>query len=212
MILRSNLDGSGVETVVTGVVAGLGIDVDPLPGTVYWTEAFGIESKIRRADYGGGNVQTVVALAEQVWDVAVDPIGGKIYWADRDFVRRADLDGGNPQAIVATVQAQIGVLAIAVDPGLGKVYWSEVGTGSAFQVPARIRRANLDGSNPQSILVENGAGVAAAAALVLDASGSLDWGCGTEPLPIAVPASSVWTAGGLALLLLGLAALLLRSR
>ena len=68
----------------------------------------------------------------------------KLYWTNAlNNIRRADLDGTNAQILVPI--GPVVARGIAVDPVRGKVYWTERDT-------ARIRRANLDGSNPEDFV------------------------------------------------------------
>ena len=67
----------------------------------------------------------------------------KIYWTNwtEKKIQAANLNGSNVQDLVSTEFEPYG---IAVDPLGGKIYWTE-GTGL-------IRRANLDGSTPETLL------------------------------------------------------------
>jgi sugar lactone lactonase YvrE len=60
-------------------------------------------------------------------------------------VVQAFIDGGNPKPIATTVGIATGV---AVDPVGGKIYWTEYGNGPKDDA---IRRANLDGSNVETL-------------------------------------------------------------
>jgi len=70
----------------------------------------------------------------------------QIYWTggygeDRS-VQRADITGGNIETLVSGYNTPSG---IAVDLSAGKMYWGEFWAG-------KIMRANLDGSNVESII------------------------------------------------------------
>jgi hypothetical protein len=57
-IMRANADGSGVETLVTGLRHPRGMSLDIPGGQMYWTEP-GLPA-IRRAHLDGTGVETVV--------------------------------------------------------------------------------------------------------------------------------------------------------
>ena len=145
-IRRANLDGSGVEDVVTaGLSAPLGIAVDPAGGKVYWVD--NVARKVQRANLDGSGVEDLVTepalpglLLPQ--GIAVDPVGGKIYWTDRNGfkIRRANLDGTGVESIVNAFTPD----RIAIDPAAGKIYWANA-------VGQKIHRANLDGSGVEDV-------------------------------------------------------------
>ena len=57
-IQRSNLDGSGVENLVTtGIVDPWGIALDVAGGKMYWTDAF---DRIKRSNLDGSDVENLV--------------------------------------------------------------------------------------------------------------------------------------------------------
>ena len=59
-IWRANLDGSGVEAIVTsGLNTPSGIAVNSAEGKVYWTDA-GFEDEIQRANLDGSGVEDLV--------------------------------------------------------------------------------------------------------------------------------------------------------
>lgn len=96
-IQRSNLDGSSVEDVVTGLGRPLGVHVAPSIEKVFWTDndtdSIGIASTtgLNQAvtlDLGIPNLRTPS-------DVDYDSSTGILYWVDsnRNFIQRAELQG-----------------------------------------------------------------------------------------------------------------------
>jgi hypothetical protein len=91
--------------------------------------------------------------------LAVDPAREMIYWTERTeadplgwHVRRARYDGTNQELLAATTVA--GAMGLALDPVGGKVYF---GGGLGSGDPNRagiIMRANLDGSDVETIVSE----------------------------------------------------------
>ncbi len=149
-VQRANLDGSGLEYIVTAISGDAsGIAVDPDGGKVYWViKATGKEhAKIRRASLDGSSAETLVTAywVTRPADVALDLGAGKMYWTDSgvDSIRRSDLDGSNIEVLVDTgLNVPAG---IALDLVGGKVYWTDYGNHT-------IMRADLDGTNAETIL------------------------------------------------------------
>ena len=83
-IQRSNLDGSGVEDLVTsddGLEDLGGIALDVSGGKMYWTEAGA--AKIQRSNLDGSDVENLVTTGlEGPFGIALDVSGGKMYWTD----------------------------------------------------------------------------------------------------------------------------------
>lgn len=80
-IQRSNLNGSGVEDLVTGLSIPMGIALDVAAGKMYWTDT-GID-KIQRANLDGSGVEDLVATGlEDPLGIALDIAAGKMYWVD----------------------------------------------------------------------------------------------------------------------------------
>ena len=153
-IQRANLDGSNVQDLVTrGLEDPAGIALDVAGGKMYWTDNG--TNKIQRANLDGSNVQDLVTrgLLNPV-GIALDVAGGKMYWTDNgtDKIQRANLDGSNVQDLVT--QGLENPNIIALDVAGGKMYWTDVGElGSGAQFgKEKIQRANLDGSNVQTLI------------------------------------------------------------
>ena len=66
-------------------------------------------------------------------------------------VQRANLDGSSPEALVTT--GLVNPQGIALDVAGGKMYWTDSGTGGPNALEDdKIQRANLDGSNVETLL------------------------------------------------------------
>ena len=144
-IQRANLDGSGVEELVTtGLFSPADVALDPGSGKMYWTD-FGID-KIQRANLDGSGVEELVSTGlSSPTGLALDLFAGKMYWTDSgiDKIQRANLDGSGVEELVTT-----GLLApsdLALDPLGGKMYWMDYGID-------KIQRANLDGSGVEDLV------------------------------------------------------------
>ena len=158
-IQRSNLDGSGVEDLVTtGLAAPSDIALDVSGGKLYWTEPFG--NKIQRSNLDGSGVEDLVITGlDFPLGIALDVSGGKLYWTEPVKIRRSNLDGSSVEDLITTgLESPLG---IALDVSGGKLYWTDAGT-------AKIRRSNLDGSGVEDLVT---IGLEAPWGIALDVSG-----------------------------------------
>ena len=143
-IQRANLDGSSVEVLVPYPPAGYcvaSVELDLINGKIYWTEDF--VGSFGRANLDGSAAE--ILLPDQVGgSLALDVGAGKIYWANYGVsgVWTANLDGTDPENLIP-----VGVGGIEIDESQWKIYWTE---GS------KIRRANLDASNMEDVMVRPG--------------------------------------------------------
>ena len=186
-IWRMNLDGSGLESIVTGLIDPYGIALDVAGGKVYWSDDDG---NISRSNLDGSNVEPGIVHIDgaQMRAVTLDPANNKMYFYEVNLENLyvANLDGSNPTVLISGVYGYAilldkqngkiyfddqnanngdGALAMANLDGTGrvnisdaatriyglvldasenKVYWSGRDTGT-------ITRANLDGSNPETL-------------------------------------------------------------
>jgi uncharacterized protein YjbI with pentapeptide repeats len=148
-VRRVDTDGGNLQTLVE-VGGGLrSLDVDTLHGKIYWTDVNNFV--IRRANLDGSNMEDVITSGLAFPSaIRVDAVGGKIYWGDQtnEEIRRADLDGSNAEPIISTPFHR----GIALDLAGGKIYWST----SSNATQGTIRRANLDGSVPETVVPVGG--------------------------------------------------------
>ena len=162
-IQRANLDGTDIQDIVTGLDEPIGIALDVAGGKIYWTDEG--THKIQRANLDGTNIQDIVVTGlVYPSGIALDVADGKIYWAyspryyadiGTGKIQRANLNGTNIQDIVTGLETERIALGIAE----GKIYWTEKKQVHEGQWTAddryahKIQRANLDGTNVQSIVV-----------------------------------------------------------
>jgi sugar lactone lactonase YvrE len=104
-ILRAELDGSNVDTIVTGVDKPARIALDIPGGKVYWTD-YTIDV-VRRANLDGSSVQDLYVVGENLNPdgIALDLGAGKVYWAqsyttNREKIMRMNLDGTDPEDVI----------------------------------------------------------------------------------------------------------------
>ena len=160
-IQRANLDGSGIEDLVSG--AGLdgpdGLALDMAGGKMYWTDAGA--NKIQRADLNGANVEDLVTGLGIPYGLALDVTGGKMYWTNRQTnkIQRADLSGANVEDLITSGLTFPGGLALDVSGR--KMYWTNPGAN-------KIQRSDLDGSGVEDLVTS---GVSSPTGITLDISG-----------------------------------------
>jgi hypothetical protein len=159
-IRRANLDGSGLENLVTAVGTNLqnilaGIAVDADAGTVYWSDReFSGAGRLNRADVSGLNSNIEhIDVGGNPQRIALDVGADLLYWADSGAgqIRKIAITGGFTGTATPTtlVTGQSGATGIALDAAAGQIYWAIQEAGS---VPSVIRRANDDGSGIETVL------------------------------------------------------------
>jgi sugar lactone lactonase YvrE len=163
-IQRANLNGTGVEDLVTGLGIPLGIALDIAAGKMYWGDSG--PDKIQRANLDGTGVEDLVTAGlEDPIGIALDIAAGKMYWTDAitQKIQRANLDGTSVEDLVtAGLDRPAG---IALDVAAGKMYWTDFGT-------AKVQRANLDGTSVEDLVT----GLSVPEGLALDvAAGKMYW-------------------------------------
>ena len=107
----SNLDGSGVQTLVTGLRNWAAtLAADARTGTLFWAD----ERNIWRASLDGTD-RHVIQGAYYPGEVIVDPVDGKVYWRTAESIIRANLDGSHRETVL-TAASWIEGFAIVHDP------------------------------------------------------------------------------------------------
>ena len=140
-IQRANLDGSGIEDVLTGITVH-SLVVDQIGAKMYWTDPTGV--RIRRSDLDGTSIEDLVTSLGQPGGIALDVGGGKMYWTDAGLntVERANLDGTGQEVLVGTIS---GAHGLRLDVAGGKMYWADSANG-------KLQRANLDGTSVEDLV------------------------------------------------------------
>ena len=153
-IHRLSSDGTHRQNIVPRLRGPTGIALDVVAGKIYWAEWW--DNKIQRSNLDGTNIQDIITRYRDPGPIALDTARNKIYWAGDHGIQRSNLDGTDIQDIVTGLENPAD---IALDIAGGKIYWSEKRLvydppgWSDDEYTHRIRRANLDGTNVQSIVV-----------------------------------------------------------
>ena len=144
-IWRMNLDGTGLEAIVTGINDPYGVDLDLTNGKVYWADDAG---NISRANLDGSSPQIgIVNISGGLMRaVSLDPASNKMYFyeVDQENLYVANLDGSNPAVLIPGVYGY----AILVDTQNDKIYYDDQNANGG---DGALMRANLDGSGAVNI-------------------------------------------------------------
>ena len=161
-IQRANRDGSNYGRVlnVENYVPELALDSER--GQLYWVEqgrGANRINRIRRANLDGSNQQDIVTgLGNPPSGLALDVLGGKIYWSyisSATLIQRANIDGSNIEDVVTEKSDEVrDFVNLAVDPVRRKIYWVRRTSGQN-RLLTEIQRANLDGSNLETVINPN---------------------------------------------------------
>lgn len=112
---------------------------------IYWSTITG--QTIRRARLDGSGMETILSGGNNAFGgIAFDVANGHLYSGDRTAMFLANLDGSGRTNLVTTLGGN-GIGDVEIDPIGGKIYWTEGGVS----FPLTVRRANLDGTQPETI-------------------------------------------------------------
>jgi len=154
VIKTANRDGSEVMTVVSEVSGAAEIALDIVRGKMYWA-AFNtaFPGTIERSNLDGTGREVLVDDVN-AFGVALDHAAQKLYWTEFTFgsspgaLFRSNLDGTSIEFLLEGRRPR----SIALDVASGKMYWSSNPT-QGESGPSKIRRANLDGSGEEDVVV-----------------------------------------------------------
>jgi len=127
-IYRVNLDGTNMETIVSGwsCYSYGGLAVDPTGGKVYFGNSK--DKKILCANLDGSDPEDLLVIdpVEAFFMMALDIPAGKMYWTDtaNGKIRRANLDGSGAEDVV-TGLANPNAIAVAPGASGGVAFWSD---------------------------------------------------------------------------------------
>ncbi len=131
-LFRCELDGSHQQRLVSGLDEIDDMELDPIAGKIYWSEAG--SRRIRRANLDGSGVETLVSGVQNLRALGLDLEAETLYFGDLTTIYVADLDGSGATQIVTDA----GIREIEVDTVNDKLYYAR---GN------RTRWCDLDGTN-----------------------------------------------------------------
>ncbi|MBL4885479.1 MAG: PEP-CTERM sorting domain-containing protein [Planctomycetaceae bacterium] len=153
IIRKMNYDGSGIETVLSGLNHGAyGFALDQSNGKMYFGDhPDGIFTA--NMDGTGKSALANTAALRHTHDIEISNSQSKVYYTNAEHtqfngfngVRRSNLDGSDVEDLVSFSGQNMGALHLALDEGLGKMYYTSLVLDS-------IWKSNLDGSDSELVL------------------------------------------------------------
>jgi hypothetical protein len=157
ILFCANINGSDSKELLTGAFVR-GITLDPNGEKIYWTNQEK-EGKIKRANFNGSSIEEIVTSGiDSPYSIKIDLQHKKIYWTctyGSTLIQRSNLDGSNVEDLIIweTEDHPEGTyFALALDVQNNKMYWTESISTYPSYSPGRIRRANLDGTQVETII------------------------------------------------------------
>ena len=144
-VRRSNLDGSDVEILASGMSQIRGVALDRENNRLYWADNG--SNKIQRSLLDGSMVEDLVTEGlEFPAGIALDVQSNLMYWADatNGKIQRANLDGSN---VVDFIPNLVSPYFVTLDLANQHIYWTD-------QRSFKVQRANLDGTNVVDLVTD----------------------------------------------------------
>ena len=144
-IRRSDLDGSNVVDIVSGLDSDLGgIAVHDETRKIYWVQRDAQWTRVFRASLDGSDIELIFMTRERLGIITIDPTADKLYLAEYG-IRRMGLNGDNLEPLA---EPQIEDLVLDVVNAM--MYW--VQDSGPPQWGIDIWRADLEGDGAEIIL------------------------------------------------------------
>ena len=141
-INRADLDGSGTEVLVTGIVSPKGIVL--LDGRkIYWTDSG--TNKIQAANLDGSQIEDIVTGLDYPGDIALDMDGSKIYWTNSrsGIIQRSNFNGSQVEEFGTGSSG-----GIAIDSERSRLVW----TNATSSWDISFMQRPLNGSRGEAIV------------------------------------------------------------
>ena len=150
IIRRCNLDGTGMEVIVTSPNSGMetyNLAISTTLQKLYWTESesSNTNSIIMRCNLDGTNIETLMTTTSFTPGLTIDEKNQRLYlayWADNKVMTTDMTCSTTPTLVFGSSN---GTFQMAVSNVDDKLYFGEMET-------QKIRKCNLDGSSPQDIV------------------------------------------------------------
>ena len=122
---RSELDGSDVATVHTGLDGMISVTVDEVNHKVYWADL--LNGIIYRSNLNGSNTESVLSGLDEPYSIAVDPANSYIYWIEVFPLKNKSGEQNSISSGAVTLLSIKGQNAngLSLDVAGGKMYWCE---------------------------------------------------------------------------------------
>ncbi|ADQ81040.1 cell surface receptor IPT/TIG domain protein [Paludibacter propionicigenes WB4] len=150
IIRRCNLDGTGMEVIVTSPNSNFytyNLTISTTLQKLYWTESKSstANSIILRCNLDGTNVETLMTTTSFIPGLTIDEKSQRLYlayWSESKVMTTDMTCSTTPTLVFANSNKTFQMAVSNVDE---KLYFAEMGT-------KKIRKCNLDGSSPQDIV------------------------------------------------------------
>lgn len=149
-ISRASLDGSNIETLVSGLDNPTGLTINFESNKLYWGD-WGTK-KIQSSELDGQNIEDIVSDDITPIEVAIYYKDSKIYWTDlsNGTINRCNYDGTNIENIITTENPTFNhPNSIHIDQKNDKLYYSIGFSGE------KIQRSDMDGANIEDIVTDD---------------------------------------------------------
>ncbi|HOY37700.1 MAG TPA: T9SS type A sorting domain-containing protein [Bacteroidales bacterium] len=145
LIVRSNIDGTEIDTLCTGQVGVCRVRTDDTQKKVYWAASY--DNKIRRINYDGSELEDVINTANNINVVEINPHNGRLYFSEnyQNTIKSCKTDGSDLQTVITNAGL---VMGIGIDTVRELIFWADMAAHE-------LHRANLDGSEDTVILETN---------------------------------------------------------
>ena len=97
VLRRANLDGTGIEDLLTTAGAPGGVAIDVVNQRVFWTSGF----TLQRMNFDGTGYMVLNTSVTPYGDVEVDPTNGFLYVIQGDEILRKNFDPGAPASFAS---------------------------------------------------------------------------------------------------------------
>jgi hypothetical protein len=178
-VMRANLDGSEIETLVDTSLGDsrpgsdptkwcVGIAVDTDGGQFYWTQKGGHHSglgRIFRANIrvpqgqsaeNRGDIELLYDNLPEPIDLDLDPVDRTLYWTDRGDPPRGNTVNRAPMDLEAENRKEPEILFTHLMEGIGLALDLKGGRMFITDFGGSVYSANLDGSNRRTLLFAEG--------------------------------------------------------
>lgn len=157
-IVRSQLDGTQVETVTPGFEIG-GLGLDRASDQLFFSDILplggpGPAGFIFRGTSDGRDVESIVDQLPAPTALALDRTEGRVIWSDREArtISIARYDGSGEKTILPLHDWIADINGLAFDPWKRQLYFSYVNPLIDSLTPGSIARMNLDGGELETVI------------------------------------------------------------
>jgi len=157
-IIRTNMDGSDPEEIITDVPGIRDIELDLVNRKIYWVRDTWDDDAVQRADMDGlnSNIEDLFTSSYAnygFYGIALDHRNQTVYWTQAnngcsDKIRRINFDGTGFANVITYPMSTL-LNPWDIDVAGNKIYWTDCGLSEDI-----IYSANLDGTGIDTVVTE----------------------------------------------------------